>query len=78
MWLVGMMGSGKSSAGALAAERVGADFYDTDEIIVGQVGCSIPQFWEEHGEPAFREEEKLLLVLPATVPGHPEAGHGLA
>ena len=33
VWLIGMMGSGKSTVGRLVADRLGRPFYDTDELV---------------------------------------------
>ncbi|HSJ84513.1 MAG TPA: shikimate kinase [Acidimicrobiia bacterium] len=61
LWLVGMMGSGKSSAGELAAQRLGVPFVDIDEEIVADQGSSIPKLWADSGERAFRELETAAI-----------------
>jgi shikimate kinase len=61
LWLVGMMGSGKSSAGALAAENLGVPFHDTDNEIAGRMGCSVAQLWGDLGESAFRDMERATI-----------------
>jgi len=61
LWLIGMMGSGKSAAGRLAAGALGVDFADTDEEIASRMGCSVAQLWGNLGESAFREMEKAAL-----------------
>jgi shikimate kinase len=61
LWLVGMMGSGKSSAGRLAASNLGVHFSDTDEVVARRMGCSVAQLWGELGEAAFRDMEKVAL-----------------
>ncbi len=58
--LTGMMGCGKSSAGRLLAERLGAHFVDLDERIVAREGRSIPEIFRD-GEAAFREAELAAL-----------------
>ncbi|HUG74271.1 MAG TPA: shikimate kinase [Acidimicrobiia bacterium] len=40
LWLVGMMGSGKSTVGRLVAERLGCDFVDTDELVATHAGVA--------------------------------------
>ncbi len=52
------MGAGKSTLGAQAAERTGFAFLDLDDSIELAVGRRSPQFFREHGEPAFRELEE--------------------
>jgi shikimate kinase len=55
--LAGFMGSGKSTIGARLAQQLGWRFVDLDEKIEGAAGITIPQFFERHGEPAFRQLE---------------------
>jgi len=59
------MGSGKSTVGARLAQQLGWRFVDLDERIEAAAGINIPQFFERHGEPAFRalEAEQLRAVL---------------
>jgi len=57
LWLVGMMGSGKSTAGRLAADSLDVAFFDTDEEVASTVGRQVADIWEELGEPSFREME---------------------
>lgn len=61
LWLIGMMGSGKTAtAGALGA-RWGVDVVDTDAEVATRTGCSIAQLWGERGEAAFREIESAMI-----------------
>jgi shikimate kinase len=55
--LAGFMGSGKSTVGSRLAQHLGWRFVDLDERIEAAAGISIPQFFERHGEPAFRQLE---------------------
>ncbi|MFD5630003.1 MULTISPECIES: shikimate kinase [unclassified Streptomyces] len=59
--LVGPMGVGKSTVGALVAERLGCAWRDTDEDIVGEQGRSIADIFVDEGEPAFRAIEKQAV-----------------
>src|SRR5260370_36442454 len=61
IYLVGFMGSGKSTVGKLLAERLGWSFVDLDEEIVSQEGCPIPQIFDELGEAEFRRIERQAL-----------------
>lgn len=67
LWLVGMMGSGKTSAGRAAASSLGVEFWDTDALVEESVGMSIEALWAEEGEAGFRllEEEALSEVAGA-------------
>ncbi|MFF4186049.1 shikimate kinase [Streptomyces sp. NPDC001691] len=56
--LVGPMGSGKSTVGALLAERLGAPYRDTDADIVAAEGRPISDIFIEDGEPHFRALER--------------------
>jgi shikimate kinase len=55
--LVGFMGSGKTSAGRLVADRLGWRFVDFDDEIVKEAGASIPEIFRNEGEAAFRARE---------------------
>lgn len=56
-----MMGSGKSVVGRATADRLELPFTDTDDVVVSRLGTSIPEFWEEHGEGAFRDVESSIV-----------------
>ena len=61
IYLVGFMGSGKSTVGRQLAERLGWRFVDLDAEIELEAGKPIARIFEEQGEPAFREVERLAL-----------------
>lgn len=65
IWLVGMMGSGKSSVGRALGERTGRSFVDLDDAVARRMGCSIAEFWGTHGERAFRDMEAAALAEAA-------------
>ncbi|MCX5692939.1 MAG: shikimate kinase [Candidatus Omnitrophica bacterium] len=56
--LVGFMGTGKSAAGRLLAEKLNMDFVELDEIIETREKMSIKDIFEKKGEPYFRLVEK--------------------
>jgi shikimate kinase len=56
-----MMGSGKSTVGRIAADRLGVSFLDTDEMVEERAGASIPAIWEEEGETGFRRMESEVV-----------------
>ncbi len=53
---IGFMGAGKSTAARLAREA-GVDALDTDELLAAELGMSIDEFFERHGEAEFRRRE---------------------
>lgn len=59
--LVGPMGVGKSTVGALVAERLGCAYRDTDDDIVAAEGRAIADIFVDEGEPAFRAIEKRAV-----------------
>jgi len=62
LYLVGMMGSGKSSVGDKLARRMGSyKFLDTDDIIEKATKVSIPDIFEAEGEDGFRDVESQVL-----------------
>lgn len=77
LWLIGMMGSGKSSAGRRASEALGVPFCDTDELVEERSGRSVPQIWREHGEQGFREAETIAVRDAATREGIISTGGGV-
>jgi shikimate kinase len=60
--LVGMMGSGKSSIGRRLAGRLAVPFVDADAEIEAAAGMSIPEIFEQHGEPYFRAGEARVIA----------------
>ncbi len=59
--LVGLRGSGKTSAGIEAAARIGAAFVDLDQRIEAR-GRTIPQIFAEAGEAGFRALEREVIA----------------
>lgn len=59
--LTGLMGTGKSTTGAILAKKLGWQFYDTDQIIEKENGLSISEIFQTLGETIFREMENELL-----------------
>ena len=60
--LVGMMGAGKSTIGRRLAARLGLPFLDADSEIEAAAGMSIPDIFEAHGEPQFRDGEARVIA----------------
>jgi shikimate kinase len=61
IFLVGMMGAGKTTAGRLLARRLGRRFVDTDHEIEARCGVGIPLIFEIEGEAGFREREARTI-----------------
>jgi len=55
--LVGFMGAGKSTVGALLAQKLGWEFLDADGVIESRTGMTIAGIFTQRGEPAFRALE---------------------
>ncbi len=62
LYLVGMMGSGKSTIGDLIATELGYNFVDTDAVISQVTKQSINQLFAEVGEAEFRQIETQVLA----------------
>jgi shikimate kinase len=61
IFLVGLMGAGKTSIGKLLAKRLGKSFLDSDQEIERATGVKIPVIFEIEGEPGFRVRESRML-----------------
>ena len=57
LWLIGMMGSGKSTIGRRIAATTDREFVDVDSVVEKRAGDSIASIFEGQGEAAFREME---------------------
>lgn len=62
IFLVGPMGSGKSSLGKKLAKSLDKKFIDTDKEIEKKEGKTINEIFENNGENYFREKEKEFLI----------------
>src|SRR5450759_2010267 len=60
--LVGMMGAGKSTIGRRLSARLRLPFLDADTEIEAAAGMSIPDIFEIHGEPHFRDGEARVIA----------------
>ena len=59
---LGMMGSGKSSIGAMVSKKLNIPFIDIDDLIEERVGMTVSEIFESNGEDYFRNlEEKTTL-----------------
>ena len=60
--LVGMMGAGKSTIGRRLSARLRLPFLDADIEIEAAAAMSIPEIFETHGEPHFRDGEARVIA----------------
>jgi shikimate kinase len=75
--LVGMMGAGKSTIGRRLSARLRLPFLDADIEIETAAGMSIPDIFETHGEPHFRDgEARVIARLLDNGPGIIATGGG--
>ncbi|WP_437921707.1 shikimate kinase [Sphingobacterium sp. LRF_L2] len=61
IFLVGFMGSGKTTLGKKLANHLQRKFVDLDHLIVERVGMTIPEYFVQFGEAKFRELERNVL-----------------
>lgn len=61
IWLIGMMGAGKSKVGKALAGDLGVAFVDTDARIEEETGRSISDIWRVDGEERFRDLEAAQI-----------------
>ena len=61
VFLVGMMGAGKTTVGKLLAQHSGKTFVDSDEEIQRRTGVTIPHIFDIEGEAGFRQREANVI-----------------
>jgi shikimate kinase len=66
--LIGFMGAGKSTLGALLAEHLGVPFYDSDSLIEAATGHRIAELFTHEGEARFRDLEHQAIATVAAQP----------
>ena len=62
LYLVGMMGAGKTTVGRSLARRLKLRFFDSDQEIEARCGVKIPVIWEIEGEAGFRGREAQAIA----------------
>ena len=62
IYLVGMMGAGKTSIGRLLSKRSRRRFYDSDHVIEERTGVTIPTIFDLEGEQSFRDREEAVIA----------------
>jgi shikimate kinase len=68
IFLVGMMGAGKTTLGKALAQRLRRDFIDTDRILIERTGVPVATIFEIEGEEGFRRRESAVLAELADRP----------
>jgi shikimate kinase len=61
VFLVGLMGAGKTTVGKLLAKHRDLEFVDSDHEIIARCGVSIPTIFEIEGEEGFRRREMAVI-----------------
>lgn len=61
IFLIGLMGAGKTTIGRQLAQSLGKNFLDSDHEIEARTGVNIPLIFELEGEDGFREREAVVI-----------------
>jgi shikimate kinase len=61
IYLVGFMGTGKTTVGKILSQKLNKEFIEMDEVIEEREGKKITEIFAQEGEPYFRNLEKKLL-----------------
>lgn len=61
IYLIGLMGAGKTTIGRQLAKSLKLPFYDSDKAIEESTGVDIPTIFEFEGEAGFRDREKKMI-----------------
>lgn len=62
IWILGFMGSGKSTMGRKLSKLLGLNFIDLDKYVEERFFKTIPAIFSEEGEKGFREKERRSLL----------------
>ena len=62
IFLIGFMGSGKSTIGSALARKIGYDYVDMDHLIEETASMTVPGIFSEHGAEVFRKWEHDILL----------------
>ena len=61
VFLVGLMGAGKTTVGRQLAQRLQYEFFDSDHEVEQRCGADIPWIFDVEGEAGFRKRESLMI-----------------
>ena len=62
IFLVGMMGAGKSTIGKALARHLGREFVDSDRVLAERTGVAVATIFEIEGEGGFRRREAMVIA----------------
>lgn len=62
IFLVGMMGAGKSTIGKALARYLGREFIDSDRVLAERTGVPVATIFEIEGEAGFRRRERAIIA----------------
>jgi shikimate kinase len=68
IWLIGMMGTGKSTSGRILGELLGIPFVDADQLLGERAAAGVPEIFASEGEAGFRERERNIIAEIAAGP----------
>ena len=77
LFLCGFMGCGKTALGKALAKRLELPLVDMDDLIVEREGMTIPEIFDQKGEPYFRKVESKLVEELAHTPQIVSCGGGV-
>lgn len=69
IYLVGLMGAGKTTIGRQLARTLKIPFYDSDKAIEERTGVDIPTIFEFEGEEGFRNREQKMIQQLTEIKG---------
>ena len=61
IFLIGLMGSGKTTIGKLLSKNLNKGFYDSDHVVEQKTGVKVPLIFEYEGDVGFRKREESVL-----------------
>ena len=61
IFLIGLMGSGKTTIGRILSQALNKNFYDSDHVVEEKTGVKVPLIFEYEGEVGFRKREESVL-----------------
>ena len=61
IFLIGLMGTGKTTVGRQLSRKLKMEFYDSDRVIEERTGVDIPLIFDKEGEAGFRARETAII-----------------
>ncbi len=69
IYLIGLMGAGKTTIGRQLAKSLSMPFYDSDKAVEESTGVDIPTIFEFEGEEGFRDREQKMIQKLTQIKG---------